>query len=331
MKFLILFVFISFTTLFAENNTTIDRYHKIISTQVLYWSDYLDSKISSWILDDNNDTCEIQPFAAAPTSTEEIDSFFQNNRYLNDTRDVFIRLRTNSYFYTREPNKINMRISAQLPFDRCKKNFNLYFEEDDGLNNEIKTTDTFNSGVGIRYYGQERYGIKSSYSIGLTHASPYLRARYKYPLVFGSWRIEPIQTLQYSNKYYFDEETNIYFDKTIHEKDLFRVQLHRRSAYVLEGMDYGVSFQYYWNWGKDAGIELTQSFFGNTHYNDYYADDKDYKGINNYVTSIRWRENFWRKWLYYEIKPSVNFHKDNNFDPSYGIRFSLDIYFGKFD
>jgi hypothetical protein len=321
-----------FSSVHAENHTLVDKYHKVVSEQVLYWANYLDNEISSWFLSEEDlATCPpVKPFTFTQDPTEELDSFFQSNRYLNDNRDIYVRVRFNSYFYTKEPNKMNMQVSAQLPFDRCKERWNLFFQEEENNNNEIKTTDTSNSGVGIRYEGKDKFGIKSSYSLGLSSGSPYVRARYKYPLTFGKWKIEPIQIFKYSSKYYFEDETDIYFDRSIHHKDLFRIQLYRKSAYDIEGMDYGLTFQYYWNLGKDAGIELTQSFFGNTAYNDYYAFDKDYNGINNYVTSISWRKNIWRKWFYYEIKPSVNFHKDHDYKPTYAIRFLVDFYFGDY-
>lgn len=327
---LILFIFLTSLT-FAEHNTTIDKYHKKVSEEVLYWADYMDTKISTWLLfNDSNASCPPTRPKPKTTHSQDIDAFFQNNRYLNDTRDIFIRLRLNSYLYTRESNKINARISAQLPFDRCKDKFNFYFQDDEGTKNEIQSTDNTRNGIGIRFQDNEHFGIKSSYSLGLSHGSPYFRARYKLPIHLGEWKIEPVQIFEYSHKYYFGDETNIYFDKRVHEKDLFRLQLHRKDAYDLAGMDYGLTLQYYWNLGKNAGVELTQSFFGNTHYNNFYSQDSDYHGINNYVYSIGWRANIWRKWLYYEIKPSINFHKDHNYAPSYGLRFLIDIYFGEY-
>lgn len=309
----------------------IDALHTDISKQVLYWSDYLDSSISGWLIDDeDNKTCEVDPVNFNSKGNNDLDAFFQSDRYLNETRDIFLRLRINNYAYSREKNKINVRLNAQLPFDRCRKNWKIFLQNSNSHKDEIKSTDTSTGGVGIRYFGEEKFGIKSSYAIGLNSSYPYVRARYKLLYKYKDWEIEPIQIFKYSSKYYFEEETDIYFDKHINTDDLFRIQLHRKSASDLEGTDYGITFQYYWNRGKDAGIKVTQSFFGNTHYDDFYKHDKDYIGINNYVTSVSWRENIWRKWFYYEIRPTINFHKDYNYEPSYSLRFFFDFYFGDY-
>jgi len=317
-----------------EYNTTIDRAYKHISNKVLDWSEYLDVRISSWLDDNVSDPAclaeNIEGFRERnKINKTSIDYFFQNNRYLNDTKDIYIRLRLNNYLYSKDTNKINMKLSAQLPFDRCKKQWKIFLQDPTINQPENRTTDTSGGGLGIRYYPKDRFGIHASYSLGFTEGSPYIRSRYKFPLHYHSWKIEPVQIFKYSSKYYFEEETNIYFDKTLGD-DLFRMILHRKSASTLTGTDYGLTFQYYLNLGKNAGLRLTQSFFGNTHYSHYYAFDKNYNHINNYVTSISWRENIWRKWLYYEIRPTVNFHKDHNYDASYTLQFLFDVYFGEY-
>ena len=318
------------TSLKAEHNTSADSLYKSVSTYVIDSADYLDEKVSRWLgNDDVNNTCLPEPITNIYQSNDT-DIFFQNNKYLNETRDIYVRLRMDNHYYSRESNKIKFKLSARLPFDRCKKQFQLFFQDENTYADEVKSTDTSDGGVGIRYYEKERYGINSSYSIGLRSQSPYIRARYSFPWKYHSWKIEPVHMFKYSDKYYLEQETNIYFDKSINKEDLFRVQLHREEGSKQEGIDYGLIFEYYLHAGKNSGLRLRQSFFGNTHYNDVYKNDKNYHGINNYVTSVSWRENIWRDWLYYEVRPSINHHKDYNYKPSYEIRFFMDIYFGKY-
>lgn len=322
----------SITPCQAEHNTSIDVIHNFLSEKVVVWSSKLDTSISQWLGDSNNTSCvapRINENLGLNHDIKNIDTFFQNNKYLNDTRDIYIRLRLNSDFHSRKSNKNKIKFSAQIPFDKCKQQLKLFFQ-DPSLNNGIKSTDSSNNGIGIRYNRKEDYGFDSSYSIGFSEHSPYLRARYTFPLETNGWKIEPIQTFKYSHKHYFEEESNIYFDKYYNHNTLFRIQLHKKSASNLLGTNYGITFQHYLNLGKDAGVEFTQSFFGNTHYNHLYSSDKDYHHINNYVTSFSWRENIWRKWLYYEIRPTLNFHKDNAYKPSYALQFTLDFYFGDF-
>ena len=312
-------------------NSYIDHMHKKISNKIIEWSDILDNNISSWLENDNETCCALESPNTANTNIEDIDAFFQNERYLNETRDIYVRLRIRNEFYSRQSNKINVRISARLPFDKCKKQWNIFLEDVSSNKSEIKKTDTSGGGVGINYFREGKFGIKGNYSLGLQGSDPYVRARYRLPMKFDIWEIEPVQTFKYSTKYYFEEETNIYFDRFFDKNNLLRIQLHRETASTINGTDYGLTLQYFWNLEENGKLEFTQSFFGNTHYNDYYEFDKKYSGINNYVSSISWRQNIWRDWFYYEIKPSVNFHKDYAYKASYSIRFNFDFYFGNFN
>lgn len=318
-------------SLYSDSNHFIDKLYVNISNYVLNTSTYIDDTVSQWLGYDQNQSC-ISEVSKKQKKTKNIDSFFLNNKYLNDTNDIYVRLRLKTKINSRDKESLKASLSAQLPFDKCKTQWKIFLQDVNTHANEVKPTDTFTGGLGLRYDEMDSYiGIDASYSLGLYGGSPYVRGRFKYPLIYNEWKIEPVQIFQYSTKYYFEEETNIYFDRYLNDHELFRIQLHRKTASRIKGMDYGLSLQFYRYTGKNAGFELSQSFFGNTYYNDFYAKDTTYNGINNYVTSFGWRARIWRKWLYYEIRPTVNFHKDHDYDPTYSLRFYLDFYFGKYN
>ncbi|HIP29971.1 MAG TPA: hypothetical protein EYG83_04070 [Sulfurospirillum arcachonense] len=47
------------------------------------------------------------------------------------------------------------------------------------------------------------------------------------------------------------------------------------------------------------------------------------------VTTLTFRQNIYRKWLFYEVSPGVNFSKKHDFDPNYRFYLRLDAFFGK--
>jgi hypothetical protein len=279
--------------------------------------------------DERNIECVPEPIKIR--EAQNIDAFFQDNKYLNETEDTYIRLRVRNYLYSREDNKIKLKLNAQIPFNRCKKEWQLFLQDVQGSNSEVRTTDESNGGIGIRYFREGLFGIKSNYSLGIRNSSPYVRARFRLPFTYETWTIEPVQSFKYSSNDNLELETNIYFDKKIDDYQLFRIQLNRESGDHINGIDYGLSLEYFSFLGKNTGFGFRQSFFGNTFYNDFYEFDKSYNGINNYVTTVTWRENIWRKWFYYELRPTVNFHKDYDYSPSYSLRFTFDFYFGQFN
>jgi len=95
-------------------------------------------------------------------------------------------------------------------------------------------------------------------------------------------------------------------------------------------MEYSLALQYFYLHKKNTGISFVQSFSGNSKYN--FFDDSNnlhqYKSINTYNTEISWRQNIWKKWFFYEVKPGMDFQKINNFKINYKILFLTDFYFG---
>ncbi len=337
MIFLKIFILISLYFCFskAEINSSInneplytDTIHTYVSKNVIYWSDSLDTSISSWLgYEKNNDPCEA-PIRITKYS-KPIDTFFKNDKYLDETEDIFIRLRMDSDLKSKKTDHFGLKLNAQLPFNKCKEKWKLFIQDISLHDDErIATEEEQNTDIGISYYKKIKHGIDSRYSLGLSGIHPFIRGRYGWDLNFKTWKIEPIQTFKYSNKDYFEEETNIYFDKTF-KKNIFRIKLHRKTSSRVQGMDYSFSFQYYFNARKKSGMRISQSFLGNTKYTHYSKTHK-HTGIHNYVSSLSWRASIWRKWFYYEIRPAVNFHRENNYSPQYSMRFFIDFYFGKY-
>jgi len=328
-----------------KESSYIDETHTTISRKVLDWSRTIDTTLSSWLGNAETNTTTVGSNVsdnASVNQVKSIDSFFQNDKYLDETDNTFVRVRLDSYFQSKESSDFNLRVSAQLPFNKCKQNFKIFIEDItlDNAKNILKDDleeDRLVSDIGVHYFAPERYGIESRYSLGFSGIAPFVRARYNMSIKTDEWQIDPVQLFKYSTKDEFEEETNIYFDKQFKELSLFRIQLHRKTQAEINGMDYGLALQYYWSPKKDTGLRLSQSFWGNTEYkyivdkNAKFPKTKSYSGINNYVTSFSWRENIWRKWFYYEVRPGVNFHKQYDYEPNYTIRLFVDFYFGQYN
>ncbi|MEA1880659.1 MAG: hypothetical protein U9N11_08450 [Campylobacterota bacterium] len=326
------------TSIRPSNIHYFDILHADISEKVLDWSSYADVTIGGWLGYDSTQ-CSITP-SMSEIESKQVDSFFQNNKYIEETDDVFIRVRTDTTLQTKEPNEFRLKFRAQLPFSRCREQLKIFVEDVslDKDKTQNRRNENASTDVGFRYVAKKRHGIKSRYSLGVGSGfSPFLSARYTKHYQKGNWEIDPVQIFKYSVNDYFSENTNIYFDKSFKNDTLFRLTLERGTESKKTGMDYGLKLEYYSNASDHSGFHFAQGFYGNTKYrhrNKAYRIDnpkKEYSGISNYVTAVSYRANIWRKWFYYEIKPSVNFHKDFDYKPNYALRFFLDFYFGEYN
>lgn len=261
---------------------------------------------------------------------DAVDRFFQNDKYLDQTEETFIRIRSENYFESKGSNDFGVDVRVQLPLSKTKKRFKIFMDNLtlDNADNLLKDTQE-TPDIGIHYFAS-REKILSRYSIGLSGIHPFVTARFNMSIDIDNWLINPIQTFRYSTNNQFEEETNIYADRKISPSSIFRILLHRKTQDEIDGMDYALSIQCFKIGKKDTGFGLAQSFFGNTKYtySTEQGTPQQYGGINDYVTTFSWRANIWRKWFYYEVRPSVSFQKQYAYEPNYSVRFFFDFYFG---
>ncbi len=339
----LLFLTISFVVL-ADTNTSIqekesyiDKKHNFASKQVVHLSENIDTKLNRFLqsFDDNSSSLEDKHQNSEIWQHEQsIDTFYQNKKFSDETDETYISVRLGSYFQSKEPSQYNARVNAQIPLVRSQKKINLFIknvnqETMNSLTQKENQNTQSSSIIGINYFVPLVSYIKSKYSIATQGLNPLAEASYYLELHAGKWNIEPVQSFKYSRNDKFEEESNIYFDNPIAELSLFRIALHRKTKENIKGMDYALSFQYYYSPQKNTGLGISQSFLGNTDY-QYVTEQKmqTYGGINNYVTSLSWRENIWKDWFYYQISPGVSFHKQYDYNPNYILIFLVDIYFG---
>lgn len=335
---------LSFTAQAAQSNGTeenyIDRLHRSLSESVLEWSNAIDRKLSGWLGAENNETAEWEGErykAPIEKEREKTDAYFQNRKFLDETKDTYLRIRFDNTVQSRDEDKFDVRVDARLPLLRSQKRFNFYIEDLTKENADKTLEDVSNKSaapsLGINYFAPEAYGIGSKYSIGVHGINPYVRARYNKVFNAGRWAIEPVQTFEYSVKYRFEERTDLYVDTPLSDNELFRFQLYRKTQSDIDGMDYATVLSYFFTSSRATGWRISQTFWGNTEY-QYRQDDgtmsDKFGGISDYRTEVSWRRNVLRKWFFYELIPGVNFKRDYDYKPNYSFRMFVDIYFGTY-
>lgn len=336
----ILFIIFFATSLYAQskksdNNSTsiLDTLHSISSDSVETISKYLDNSLSS-VFADTNET--LQQSSRLKKEIDLIDFLHKNEKYIDDTRDSFVRLRFNSLFQSIGEYDYKASLRAYIALEKTRQKLNFFIEtvQDDTLKQQqfqdSYIEDNGRTKIGLNYFLPSYYSIESKYSIGIRGLEPYVQARFKTEFVLETWIIEPNQYFRY--RIYddiFEEKTYLYLDTKLDTKRFFRIYISRGTQSDQKGMDYSASLIYTYTPLEKTSIGLSQSFTGNTEYT-YLKDSKliHYNTINSYKTQLNWRQNIWKKWFYYEIIPTVSFDRINNFKTNYQISFLTDFYFG---
>lgn len=322
----------------------LDRLHEGSSAQVGKWSTIIDDKLvdmADYLSPSENSDEEDEEMLSEEEMTRQnkksVDSYFLNNKYLDEITGSYLRIRPKVLFSSREDTDLSAKISAQLKLSRSKKRFKLFIDEltDDNAKN-IGSSDEESSRpeIGINYFAPERYGLTSKYSLGVRGIDPYVRARYSTEFQAGVWLIEPVQIFQYSVGDRYKEETQLFFDTPLSNLSLLRFFLGRGTEYDAPGMRYDASLTIFWAPMDNLGLSLRQFCNGSTKFEYTENEQTDpvvteqMNGIYNYGASMSVRQNFFRDWLFYEVHPGVNFHKKHDYEPNYTLLIFLDIYFG---
>lgn len=304
----------------------IDQQHKVFSQNVVEFFDSIDMAMgkTNQKIDEDIDSSDFLE------SKKSMDSFFKSDKFIEESEESFIRLRIGSILQTKESADFIYKVRAQIPLNRAKDRFQLFIEDIQeryfNKTTPIKTAQN-NTDVGVRYLAPDYKGVKSQYSVGISSFSGYVKSRYSKEFKFDNWIIEPAQEFKYSLKSDWSEQTNIYFDRLLSENSIFRTTLHHKTQAHIDGFDYALALSYYLTLSQRKGFSFEQQFWGNS---KYICDEHPsrYNGISDYSTFISWRQNIFRKWITYEIKPGISFHRQYDYEPNYILNFYVDLYFG---
>lgn len=331
--------FILFSTCLYSNDTNstyednyIDKIHLVLSDKV----EYLSTATDDFIVDKIN---FISSFGKDETkiASNKVDTLFKNEKFIDETRKSFVILSVDGQHNSLGSDDLNAKLSARLALSKSTRILNLFINSfnQDNINDVFQKSDYAENKpeIGLSIIRDVSKNIESRYSLGLRSLSPFTRARFSITDKIGIWDVQPVQILEYSLKDKFKEYTRLYLDTQIVDKILFRTELGRGSRSEVNGMDYSGAFHLFWTPQPKTGLQFTQAFYGNTKY-EYTIDTltgetQRFSGINNYLTQLTFRQNIYRKWLFYEVSPGVNFSKANDFDPNYRLFVKLDFFFGK--
>jgi hypothetical protein len=308
-----------------------------------HYGPYIDSNISvEPIREENNQSLVKKLKQDIPLREKEgADEFFLTRKFLEERDRSFVRVSYAQKYNSLESDPNDFAVRARLSLGRSKKHMKLFIEDfnEDSAKNIGTSGEITSPSIGVDIFSKTRFGIKPKYSIGFRGIDPFARARFSYQTNFGRWRFEPVQTFtetfetREAFKDTFNETTEFYLDTPTSESTLLRFVLDRGTQSRVEGMRYDGFVQWFWSPREHAGLSLSLGFNGSTKYDNTIADTdppliEEENRVYNYLFSLRWRENIWKKWLFYEISPGVNYHESHDYRPNYNIYFAIDLFFG---
>lgn len=267
---------------------------------------------------------------------EDLDAYFSTEENFDASKGSRLDILMPFRFHADGQTNFDVRFRAKWELPRLNRRWNLilssvdenmrgYTSNDDNVAggqaprnsaSSGSSTQQNNTAIGLRYLIQATAVASSFTDVGLNfrgiEPDPYARIKgtYKWRLD-EQWRIKTLQDL------FWERIDGVGFKSNV------KVDYQLNDIYLLRSDTDGT-----W-WDQEQYYELHQNFIYfhkiNVHralaYHVGWDWDTQDKGFNltSYHTGVNWRERVYKKWLYMELEPRVDFYQDEHFrkaDPS---------------
>ena len=322
----------------------VDTFHAGVTQTVHVFSANADHQLAIWTGEEN----QTKPSARTPPRegnasaglSAYFDRLFFDNTYLYSQEASYLILRAGYEVNKEAGNKFLNQIRMAISLPKTQKHLQLFIGDPLADNNKQTVNEQGQvdsaTGVGARYFIPDAIkNLHATFSGGFRGLlDPFVQFRVDYPINFYDWLIRPVQYFEYSVKREFYEESDLYFDRRISRQEMIRLRLERSTETKKVGMGYSTSLTYYNTPRYDTAFQTYVSMAGRTQVEDTNTTDTQNgvvmtPGIYSYSVGAGWKQSFLRRWLYYEINPSVNFDMQYEWRPNYVVDFWIDVYFGK--
>jgi len=256
------------------------------------------------------------------------DNFFASDRLFQEgVAGTYIRWRNEFTYDEEEYFKFNSDLSFSVELPGLENRLRLTFEsdEDEALRDIAPGSQESTSSLGLQLDVKENARSKFNISISLT---PRVRLRYRY-----TYPVLQSVTLRFTQEVQREKEINsartlFEFEKLFENQLFFRSSSEGKVSEVYDGVDWLQAFVLFQRVNKKTSLSYEVSANGIT---------EPLTLATNYRLGMRFRKNFHRRWLFYEIAPEltwpVNLDEERleivgNRRSKWLIFFRLEVHFG---
>ena len=256
-----------------------------------------------------------------------IDSFFDDDRYIAEDATTKLRFGESAFLEYGESPEYKTKVNLSIDIPHTKKRLRVFIANEDDTN---KTPDTlFNrvetsedtSAAGVQFFAKasNKQNLSLTAGVKLESIEFFIGPRYRYTLKLDSWQLRFTQRVRWFSSKGWEATTRFDFEHLLSDKLFFRQTLDGRWREEDDGYRYEIRPTLIQQVASGQLIEYQ--------WNTLFKTSPNHR-LESSILRVRYRRNFLRKWLFYEIDPQLAFRNDEGFDPKAGITFQVDVVFG---
>ena len=261
------------------------------------------------------------------SAAQWIDSFFDDERHIAEDATTKLRFGQSLFLeYGDSPeNKTKVNLSIDIPHTKNRLRVFVASEDDtnktpDTLFNRVESSeDVTAAGIQVFAKSTRKKNLSLTAGIKLESIEFFIGPRYRRNFRFHDWQLRFTQRARWFSSMGWEATTRFDFEHLLSKHLFFRHTLDGRWREEDEGYRYEIRPTLIHKLNRKQAVEYQ--------WNTLFKTRPNHR-LDSSVLRVRYRSNFLRKWLFYEINPQLAFRNDEDFDPKAGITFQLEVVFG---
>jgi len=270
------------------------------------------------------------------TTAVWLDSFFEDARVEKEINRSYIRVRYDIFHEERAGATYRPTVSMRLALPQLEKKAHIAISAEQPepasstpvpagtTGDRIGKTDERNVTTAVHYVlratEEQNFIVRSG--ARFSHGSPvlFVAPRYRYFFPLTSWDFRFTQEAVWKTDTKWQVDTLFDLERQLPRGFFFRSSLGGTWLDGTNGYFYSLSFSL--RQPLDSKHALDYGWINSYQTRPVYE-------LSEILLSIRYRQNVWRDWFFFEVAPQLRFPRSGNFDGTPGILFRFEMYFGR--
>ncbi len=251
-----------------------------------------------------------------------VDTFFSDDLLEDDVGGSRAKL---SFFTRREPGEpvdYTIGLSVKLVLPNTNERLKLLVESEDNSDtpetDALSTLDNVNYSTALRFLINTFDGWTTDFDAGIRWRpapDPFIRLRARHYWFWSEWEMRTTQSFFYYTTDGWGEETYLRMDYPINTEKLFRVDA--RAEYLLDNDYFDLSY--------NATLFHELSPVSVLAYNaGATGDSEEGATFYSYYAGIRYRRQIFRNWIFAEVAPQFEWHRDDDYRTTPVLMFRIE-------
>ena len=267
-------------------------------------------------------------------TADRIDSFFGNERIDDEATGNRVRVRSSVEFGEGGELNTKLKLKAKFSLPRLEERFNLVFgtDDDEGVVNEIMNRGGFGGSIeevddsdyssALRYIVAATERWNTSLDGGFkfrTGVDPFGRVRMRRNFGLDGWSMRLTERATWIEDDGWTVDSAVAAERNVTDSVFFRAG--GKATWVED--EHGVTLEE--GLGVTYQIDKRRAV---TLQGGVRSVTRPANTVEEYGVSVRYRKQFYKDWLYYEIEPRASFPDERDFRFTPTISFIVEMIFG---